>query len=187
MGATLTTCFQTTSCFQASPSLQRATFDSTPAFEPPTGVCKVLDAYDADTCRVALRMSDDTLAKFTVRLHGIDAPERKPSKQAQFRELEKKAAMRARARLLMLVTNYAVDLSFDRTTAKEECGKSTKLVHLSGTSFDKYGRILGTLRELNDTQSINDRLVQEGWVRTYDGGTRVNWTKSELESILCCS
>ena len=182
MGSHFSTCLLA----RSSPSsLQRATFDSTPTFQPPSGICKVLDAYDADTCRVALCMPDNTLAKFTVRLHGIDAPERKPSKQSEHRDLEKKAAMRARARLLMLVTNCAsVDLAFDRATAKEECGKSTQLVRLSGTTFDKYGRILGTLHEIGDSTSINDRLVQEGWVRAYDGGTRQNWTKKELDAIL---
>ena len=52
----------------------------------------------AGSCRVALRMPDNTLAQFCgAGLHGIDAPERKPSKQSEHRDLAKKAAMRARA------------------------------------------------------------------------------------------
>ena len=164
-------------------SLQVATFDTVDVFEPPSGFCKVLDAYDADTCRVALPMNDGTLSKFTIRLVGIDAPERKPSRSSPLRDLEKEAAMRCRAKFLQLVTDTgSLDLDFKETNARIMCGKSHKIIRLEGHMFDKYGRILARLYDKDCC--INDTLVKEGWARTYDGSKRKPWTKKELESIL---
>ncbi len=162
--------------------LKSTTFDSVKPFTPPSGMAKVLDAYDADTCRVALPMNDGTIAKFTLRLQGIDAPERKPSKASKLHDLEKQAALRCRAKFLSMVTDSNISLNFADTTAREICGKSKKLIHVDGTSFDKYGRILATLH--NQNGCINDLLLQNGWVRKYDGKTRNPWTKKELEKIL---
>ena len=164
-------------------SLKKATYDTVDVFEPPSGFCKVLDAYDADTCRVALPMGDGTLAKFTVRLIGIDAPERKPSKNSPLHDLEKEAAMRCRAKFLKMVTDPRyLDLDFKETNARDICGKSTKIIRLEGHMFDKYGRILAKLYDKD--VCINDKLVKQGWVRKYDGATRKPWTKKELERIL---
>ena len=74
-------CYSSWKIHQTRARLKKSTFETVDVFEPPCGVCKVLSVYDADTCRVAIPMNDGTLAKFTVRLMGIDAPERKPSKQ----------------------------------------------------------------------------------------------------------
>ena len=169
---------------QQRSQLKTATFDSVTAFEPPSGMCKVVDAYDADTCRVALAMGDGTLAKFTVRLAGIDAPERKPAKASPLHDLEKAAALRCRAKFLTMVTApNTFGLDFTGYSAKEGCGKSHALVRLEGKMFDKYGRILGTLYDATG-RSINEQLAKEGWVRRYEGATREPWTKKELEAIM---
>lgn len=165
--------------------LKTATFDSVHTFTPPSGTCKVLDAYDVDTMRVALPMSDGTLAKFTIRLLHIDGPERKPSKNSALHDLEKKAAMRCRAKVLTMVTDTIHTLDFSAPSAKEQCGKSNKLLRMEGKQFDKYGRILATLHTLGrSSYCINQRLIDEGWVRKYEGETRKPWTKKELDGIL---
>ena len=167
-------------------SLRSATYESVDVFEPPSGLCKVLDAYDADTCRVALPMADGTLAKFTVRLVGIDAPERKPAKNSKLHDLEKAAAMRCRAKFLTMVTEEGVfDIDFMDTQARKGCGESKKIIRLEGHMFDKYGRILAKLYDKD--VCINDELVRTGWVRSYDGSTRQPWTKKELKGILSLS
>ncbi len=167
----------------AEQQLKQSTFDTVKVFEPPSGKCKVLDAYDADTCRVALPMPDGTLAKFTVRLQGLDAPERKPAKASPLHDLEKKAALRCRAKFLTHVTDaYTFDLGFTGANARVGCGESKKIIHMEGKMFDKYGRILAVLSDARG--SINDRLVKEGWARSYDGATRKPWTKQELNSII---
>jgi endonuclease YncB( thermonuclease family) len=164
-------------------SLEAATYDSVDSFEPPSGFAKVLDAYDADTCRVALPMNDGTLTKFTVRLLGIDAPERKPAKKSHLHDLEKAAAMRCRARFLTMVTDPGTfDLSFTGSNARDECGSSHQLVRLDGKMFDKYGRILANIYV--GGVCVNQALAKEGWVRAYDGTTREPWTRKELEAIL---
>ena len=61
-------------------SLRTATADTVPAVQPPHGWCKVIDAYDADTCRCAFQ-TPEGMVWFTVRLVGLDAPERRPKKE----------------------------------------------------------------------------------------------------------
>ncbi len=168
---------------QKKTSLKNATYDTVDVFEPPSGFCKVLDAYDADTCRVALPMADGTLAKFTLRLIGIDAPERKPAKNSELHDLEKAAAMRCRAKFLTMVTEPGVfNIDFKEAQARKGCGESKKILRLEGHMFDKYGRILAKLYDKD--LCINDELVKNGWVRRYDGSTRQPWTKKELKNIL---
>lgn len=162
-------------------ALRTATADSVPAVQPPSGWCKVIDAYDADTCRCAFQTAEG-MAWFTVRLVGLDAPERRP-KKGILHDLEKKAAMRSRAKLLTLVCDSgALSLTFSEPSAKGVCAKSRKLVRLESQGFDKYGRVLGTLHDGN--VCINRALVDGQWARAYDGSTRQEWTKAELAAIL---
>ena len=162
-------------------SLRTATADTVPAVQPPHGWCKVIDAYDADTCRCAFQ-TPEGMVWFTVRLVGLDAPERRP-KKGILHDLEKKAAMRARAKLLTLVCDEGcVSLTFSEPSAKGVCAKSRKLVRLESQGFDKYGRVLGTLHDGN--VSINRALVDGQWARPYDGSTRREWTKEELAAML---
>ena len=158
-------------------SLRTATADTVPAVQPPHGWCKVIDAYDADTCRCAFQ-TPEGMVWFTVRLVGLDAPERRP-KKGILHDLEKKAAMRARAKLLTLVCDEGcVSLTFSEPSAKGVCAKSRKLVRLESQGFDKYGRVLGTLHDGN--VSINRALVDGQWASPTTGqrgesGPRKNW------------
>ena len=165
----------------AEQSLRTATADTVPAVQSPSGWCKVIDAYDADTCRCAIQTAEG-MVWFTVRLVGLDAPERRP-KKGILHDLEKKAAMRARAKLLTLVCDEGcLSLTFSEPSAKEVCAKSRKLVRLESQGFDKYGRVLGTLHDGN--VCINRVLVDGKWARPYDGSTRREWTKEELAAML---
>ena len=80
--------------------LSLSSFDTTPQFKlQATCPCKVLDCYDGDTVTVALQLGDGRLARFTVRLLGIDTPERRPKRsrgQPGLAALEKQAAEAAK-------------------------------------------------------------------------------------------
>ena len=162
-------------------SLREASADTVPAVRPPQGQCKVIDAYDADTCRCAVQTAEG-VAWFSVRLAGIDAPERRP-KKGPLHDLEKAAAMRARATFLSMACDPGtVPPTFAESSAKGACAKSRKLLRLRASGFDKYGRVLG---ELHDGQvCLNRALVDGGWARPYDGGARRAWTREELEAIV---
>lgn len=161
--------------------LKNCSFDSVDVFEPPSGMCKILSVYDADTVRVALPMSDGTLSKFSVRLMGIDAPERKPPRKNSTHDFEKIAAMRARARLLQIAVDPGTPLEFTGC-AKSMCTDSKHLVRLEAKMFDKYGRILGEIFT-TDGMNVSSILKKEGWARPYDGNTRDPWSMVELIHI----
>ena len=67
-------------------------------------VGKVVDIYDADTCKIIFGL-DNVIVKFNCRLSGIDTPELKPLRSKPNRDIEKRAAQRARNRLIQLSTD----------------------------------------------------------------------------------
>ena len=83
-------------------------------------VGKVVDIYDADTCKIIFGL-DNVIVKFNCRLSGIDTPELKPPRSKPDRELEKKAAQRARNRLIQLCTDCecTLDKKFSRKNSLE--------------------------------------------------------------------
>ena len=152
---------------------------------------KVTSVYDADTCSVVFYL-EGKLVQFSIRLLGIDTPEMRPSMKKPNRDLEKKAAKRSRNRLIQLVTN--VDMDVDSQYGKKKCqtliDKNTKIILLHCGPFDKYGRLLGTLYEFDNSKNIektktgggtsfNKQLIQEGYAREYHGGTKQPWDFSK--------
>ena len=174
--------------------LRLSNYQSTPRFRlNDICPCKVLDCYDGDTVTVALQVGDGRLAKFTVRLVGLDTPERRPKRRgagqaADLSGLEKEAALRVRARLLHLLLPEECPIELRQVKKRKEvrrtCGESRQIVFLEFKDFDKYGRILGALRLTTAGPTVNDMLVEEGMARRYDGGTRRPWTREELEHII---
>ena len=71
---------------------------------------KIVNVYDADTCKIVLDKGDNTLEKYCCRLLGIDTPEMKPSKSNLNRDLEIESAYNARNRLIQLATSCNIEL-----------------------------------------------------------------------------
>lgn len=140
-------------------------------------LCKVVDIYDADTCKVVF-IFNNKLTKFNCRLMGIDTPEMKPPKSQENRELEKIAAKKARNRLIQLSTN--VDCEIDKMYKKNEIKNmlldNTKLVEISCGEFDKYGRLLGTLQNSGEQITFNQILIDENYAKSYFGKTKEAFT-----------
>ena len=53
--------------------------------------CKIVNVYDADTCRVVFFLNNQ-LVKYTLRLIGVDSPEMKPPLKDQYRRFQIKEA-----------------------------------------------------------------------------------------------
>ncbi len=127
---------------------------------------KAVDVYDGDTIRVQFRLSG-TLYQMKARMAGYDSPEMKPSRSAPHREEEKKAAIAARDALY------------------ERIGGQMIYIHCGG--FDKYGRLLVTVRKpcgflgLKDGFNINQWMVAEKHGVPYDGGTKKPFVSEEHE------
>jgi len=138
---------------------------------------KIVEMYDGDTCKIAFYIFDN-LYKFNCRLAGIDTPEMKPKMNSNNRDEEMNAAHRARNFLLNIATNCDnIDLSLH--LKKSECAellqKNTKLISVVCGEFDKYGRLLVELYDENvepGSPSYNQRLITEGYAKSYSGGTK---------------
>lgn len=117
-------------------------------------LCKVVDIYDGDTCKVVFILKDK-LYRWNVRMNGYDSPEMRVSKSNPRRDIIKENAVLARDYLSSLVKNQLVYI---------KCGE-----------FDKYGRLLGTLYiNKNDDVSVNDIMIKNGYGYTYFGGTKIS-------------
>lgn len=96
-----------------------------------------------------------TLNKVKIRLFGIDTPELKPSKNLSNREEHIKKAKNARDFLSNLILNKIIEVQF--------------------LENDKFGRPLAKLFIIDDKKNkiyINDLMVNEGYAKKYNGGTK---------------
>jgi micrococcal nuclease len=115
-------------------------------------VRKVENVVDGDTIDVLIDLGFDILFQSRVRLAGIDTPE------SRTRDLAEKA-------LGLESKEY---LKKQLKDAKSVVIKTEKM-----NSSEKYGRILGWLYINDDTESINDKMINDGYAWGYMGDTKV--------------
>jgi micrococcal nuclease len=123
--------------------------------------CKVTRVVDGDTVDVVLDLGFSIEYRDRVRLMAIDTPESRTRNK-----VEKKLGLASKGRLKDLCQYYKGGLVL--RTSKEGKGK--------------FGRILGSLFPTNGDQSLNERLIEEGYARPYYGGSKDEygpWTKEE--------
>jgi endonuclease YncB( thermonuclease family) len=143
-----------------------------------TTIGKIVDIYDGDTCKIVL-LINNSLQKHNCRLLGIDTPEMKPLITKINREDEILNATKCRNRLLQLCTSC--DCKLDQQMKKIECkhllDNNNKIINIKCHEFDKYGRLLVELFT-NDkfNKSVNQLLVDEGFAKSYGGGTKEEFT-----------
>ena len=132
------------------------------AMEPPTRkscynfrVTEINRVVDGDTIDVTIDLGFDLYKKERVRVAGIDTPEKR------IRDLEEKA-------LGIDATNYLKKKLEDTIAGDEELTIRTELKGGMG----KYGRLLGWLYIGEDSVSINEVMITEGYAWAYDGGTK---------------
>ena len=137
---------------------------------------KVVDVYDGDTCKIIF-VYNNGLHKFTCRLIGIDTPEMKPSLKNTNRDCEILNAYKCRNRLVQLVSDCSCPI--ENTLNKKEFNTlidcNTKIINILCHEFDKYGRLLVSLYNLDDMelkQSFNQILIDEQYAKSYTGGTK---------------
>jgi micrococcal nuclease len=115
-------------------------------------VKKVENVVDGDTIDVVIDLGFDIMFASRVRLAGIDTPE------SRTKDLKEKA-------LGLESKEY---LKKHLKDAKSVVIKTEKM-----DSSEKYGRILGWLYINNDTESINDKMINDGYAWGYMGDTKV--------------
>ena len=111
---------------------------------------------DGDTIDVTIDLGFDLYKKERVRIAGVDTPEKRT------RDLEEKA-------LGIDATNWLKKKLEDTIAGDgDELAIRTELVGGMG----KYGRLLGWLYINEDTISLNEQMIIEGYAWEYDGGTK---------------
>ena len=151
-----------------------------------TFYCKVVNVYDADTCKVVFYLNDE-LVKYTIRLKGIDTPEMKPPSSDKNRKIQIKEAKRSRNRLIQLSTDCDLELESDLSKSKIQnlINHNKKIIKIHCEEFDKYGRLLANLFSNESNISFNDILIKEGYAYKYEGGTKnkFDYSKYLIDSI----
>ena len=117
-----------------------------------TEIVKVLDG---DTIDVIIDLGFDLYKKERVRIAGVDTPEKRT------RNLEEKA-------LGIDATNWLKKELEDVLAGDDELIIRTELHGGVG----KYGRLLGWLYVGDETVSLNEQMITQGYAHAYDGGTK---------------
>ena len=115
-------------------------------------VREVKNVVDGDTIDVIIDLGFDILFASRVRLAGIDTPE------SRTKDLNEKA-------LGLEAKEY---LKKQLKDAKSVVIKTEKM-----DSSEKYGRILGWIYVDNNTVSLNDQMIEDGYAWGYLGDTKV--------------
>jgi micrococcal nuclease len=115
-------------------------------------VKKVENVVDGDTIDVVIDLGFDIMFASRVRLAGIDTPE------SRTKDLKEKA-------LGLESKEY---LKKHLKDAKSVVIKTEKM-----NSSEKFGRILGWIYVDGDTESLNDKMINDGYAWGYMGETKV--------------
>ena len=118
-------------------------------------VTEINRVLDGDTIDVTIDLGFDLFKKERVRIAGVDTPEKRA------RDLEEKA-------LGLDATEWMKKHLEDTIAGDEELTIRTELVGGMG----KYGRLHGWLYVGEDTVSLNEQMITEGYAWEYDGGTK---------------
>ena len=115
-------------------------------------VNKVENVVDGDTIDVVIDLGFDIMFASRVRLAGIDTPESRTKDKA-----EKALGLESKEYLKKHLKD-----------AKSVVIKTEKM-----NSSEKFGRILGWLYVNGDTESLNDKMINDGYAWGYLGDTKV--------------
>jgi micrococcal nuclease len=116
---------------------------------------KCVHVYDGDTIHVVFKMpNSNECYKWIIRVIGIDTPEMKTKNT-----YEKQLAIKAR--------DFLRNLLLD------------KIILIECLDFDKYGRLLGDIYVEGNEMSISNQLIEKGFAKAYDGGTKIKWDNVE--------
>ena len=118
-------------------------------------VTEIVKVVDGDTIDVIIDLGFDLYKKERVRVAGVDTPEKRT------RDLEEKE-------LGIDATNWLKDQLESAIDGEDDLVIRTEI----DGGFGKYGRLLGWLYIGEDSESINERMIVEGYAWSYDGGTK---------------
>lgn len=115
-------------------------------------VKEVTNVVDGDTIDVVIDLGFDILFQSRVRLAGIDTPESRTSDK-----IEKALGIEAKEYLKKSI----------------KASKSVIIRTEKMDSSEKYGRILGWVYLDGDSESINNKMINDGYAWGYLGETKI--------------
>ena len=118
-------------------------------------VVEVNRVLDGDTLDITIDLGFDLYKKERVRVAGVDTPEKRT------KNLEEKA-------LGIDATNWLKEKLESTIAGDDELSVRTELVGGVG----KYGRLLGWLYIGDESVSLNEQMITEGYAWSYSGGTK---------------
>jgi micrococcal nuclease len=118
-------------------------------------VVEINRVVDGDTLDCTLDLGFDLYKKERVRVAGVDTPEKRT------KNLEEKA-------LGIEATNWLKEKLEGAIAGDDELSVRTELVGGVG----KYGRLLGWLYRGDESVSLNEQMIAEGYALPYAGGTK---------------
>jgi len=118
-------------------------------------VVKINRVVDGDTIDVTIDLGFSLTKKERVRIAGVDTPEKRT------RNLEEKE-------LGIDATNWLKEKLTDAIKGDDDLVIRTELVGGVG----KYGRLLGWCYIGDNSVSLNEQMIEEGYAWPYDGGTK---------------
>ena len=118
-------------------------------------VTEIKKVLDGDTIDVIIDLGFDLAKTERVRIAGVDTPEKRT------RNLEEKA-------LGIDATEWLKDKLKDAIDGDDDLVIRTELIGGVG----KYGRLLGWLYIGDSNVSLNEKMIEEGYAWSYDGGTK---------------
>ena len=143
---------------------------------------KVVSVYDGDTCHIALKHPTlKQIFRFKCRLSHIDTPELRTHNAE-----EKKAALKARNRLVSLSTDTGhmlpnMGCAWSKKLLQDVVDRNTRTIFLQCGKFDKYGRLLVVMYPTQSARvSINQTLINEGLAQPYEGGTKATFQRASI-------
>jgi len=135
---------------------------------------RLVDVHDGDTGKVVFKLFDKYY-KFIVRIDGIDTAELHSKNK-----LLKEKALEARNRVIDFLSYGKIKVNNDSSSKDIQIllEKNITIVYINCLEFDKYGRLLVDLQNIN-FKSVNSLLISENLAYKYEGDTKL----SEEEQI----
>lgn len=132
--------------------------------------CRLLEMHDSDSLKVVIEINNK-LYKVMTRLVGIDTPEIRTKDE---REKTLAIASRDRTAAWALPDHFHVGGKYSEKRLKEVFWQTPVILFIKCHESDKYGRLLATVyKSAEDTESLNDVLIREGYADVYMGGTKL--------------
>lgn len=138
--------------------------------------CRLCACHDADTMQITFEIRG-AVHKFIVRVMQVDSPEM-TSKDP----IVKAWVVKARNRMLSLLAPdaFTLDGTYTKKDIIQKLRANVVVLWIDALHYDKYGRLLANLHfSPGDQITVQSILVDEGYCKYYDGGTKSRWTAED--------